>query len=378
MSPSPSALSAAAVCVLCLSIAVAVTSAALAGVAASPAVQQKHVRRRPPPRKPRPGGGENLKRQDPTLGAVKDLLTSQAKSGRSYVSYAAADAALRKCKYGAHDAIPRLLWRTADFDDEAGMPAGGVHSLTATAALSPGYVQVYCTPRDRRQLLAQHLPPVVLEAYDALAAPAFKADLWRLAILFVHGGVYMDYGMQLLVPMADVVDAATDDFVAAVDHLPDALSQAFLAARPRSGLVAALLGEVVTNVGRRNYGVGPLDVTGPMAVHRALLRHFGDMDVTALPVGRFHVSTAHLAGQATKTTTTQLHLLRHNRKGRETSTLDNADGVPCVATKFPGYYAAMYIDRGVPYYTNAWYDGTIFVDNNDGAPFIYTSERARQ
>merc|ERR1719476_8124 len=36
-----------------------------------------------------------------------------------------------------------------------------------------------------------------LEAYKSLRPAAYKADLWRLCVLWMHGGIYLDQKMQL-------------------------------------------------------------------------------------------------------------------------------------------------------------------------------------
>ena len=45
---------------------------------------------------------------------------------------------------------------------------------------------------DCREFIKTHFKPDVLYAYDMLIPGAYKADLWRLCILFIKGGIYMD------------------------------------------------------------------------------------------------------------------------------------------------------------------------------------------
>ena len=45
---------------------------------------------------------------------------------------------------------------------------------------------------DCREFIKTHFQPDVLEAYDTLIPGAYKADLWRLCVLFINGGIYVD------------------------------------------------------------------------------------------------------------------------------------------------------------------------------------------
>lgn len=40
--------------------------------------------------------------------------------------------------------------------------------------------------------IRDNFPNQVLEAYDTLIPTAFKADLWRYCVLYIHGGIYLD------------------------------------------------------------------------------------------------------------------------------------------------------------------------------------------
>lgn len=59
------------------------------------------------------------------------------------------------------------------------------------------------------EFLETHFPPEVKEAYDALTAGAFKADLFRYCVLFIYGGVYADVDVIL----QSKLDVAIDDDV---------------------------------------------------------------------------------------------------------------------------------------------------------------------
>ena len=59
------------------------------------------------------------------------------------------------------------------------------------------------------EFLETHFPLEVKEAYDAVSAGAFKADLFRYCVLFIYGGVYADVDVLL----QSKLDMAIDDDV---------------------------------------------------------------------------------------------------------------------------------------------------------------------
>lgn len=58
--------------------------------------------------------------------------------------------------------------------------------------------------QDCRRFLQQHFPEYV-SVFDQLRG-AHKADLFRYAVLYVHGGVYMDIKLELVRPLDAIVD----------------------------------------------------------------------------------------------------------------------------------------------------------------------------
>lgn len=165
-----------------------------------------------------------------------------------------------------------------------------------TSAFSPGMAQAMATVRDLnpeftyrffddaacRDYLQQHYPSDVLEAFDLLVPGAFKADLWRYAILYREGGVYVDADMVAYVPLREILQP-TDALVSVKDRMPQepsAIFQAFLAATPQHPILGRALALVLANVQQRRIPRSPLDVTGPVLLGRAFnqMRHQPDLE----------------------------------------------------------------------------------------------------
>jgi mannosyltransferase OCH1-like enzyme len=56
----------------------------------------------------------------------------------------------------------------------------------------PQFIHHLFDDNDCREFIKKFFKPNVLHAYDKLIPGAYKADLFRLCILFIKGGIYMD------------------------------------------------------------------------------------------------------------------------------------------------------------------------------------------
>eukprot|EP00401_Gymnodinium_catenatum_P083151 CAMPEP_0117554526 /NCGR_PEP_ID=MMETSP0784-20121206/50800_1 /TAXON_ID=39447 /ORGANISM="" /LENGTH=498 /DNA_ID=CAMNT_0005351695 /DNA_START=137 /DNA_END=1633 /DNA_ORIENTATION=- len=120
-------------------------------------------------------------------------------------------------------------------------------------------------------------------AFENLRSMAFRADLWRLMVLWETGGVYMDAKVKLLARLDHIFDMGSTSVQACVDDVASPAPwgaslywNGFLAAGPRSRVVEAAIRRSVSNVLNHYYGngsheLGEIFVTGTGALGVALL-----------------------------------------------------------------------------------------------------------
>ena len=65
-------------------------------------------------------------------------------------------------------------------------------SIKTIQLLNPKFKYFLFDDNDCREFIKTHFKPEVLWAYDSLTPGAYKADLWRYCVLFIHGGIYLD------------------------------------------------------------------------------------------------------------------------------------------------------------------------------------------
>jgi hypothetical protein len=118
----------------------------------------------------------------------------------------------------------------------------------------------------------------VLKSYNKLIPSAYKADLWRLCVIYEYGGVYSDASQIFKIPIDQIIDT-TKEFCIIKDR--DGKKQGAGANANLQGLQIALFSSVKKhpfllkyieninmNVTNLNYRMSSLDVTGPHAAYR--------------------------------------------------------------------------------------------------------------
>jgi hypothetical protein len=136
-----------------------------------------------------------------------------------------------------NNTIPRLLHQTTHLP----VPQKVRDNIRKYA---PGYAHKIYNDDECRAFLRRHHPSYV-QTWDGLKEGAHKADLFRYAILYQHGGVYMDIKMELLQPLDTIVDH--DSFTLSTVLCccqPSCMFQAFIAAPPRQRLFLTLMDHI--------------------------------------------------------------------------------------------------------------------------------------
>ena len=140
----------------------------------------------------------------------------------------------------------------------------------------------YFNGTDRYIFIKNHFDANVVKAYDTLIPGAYKADLWRLCVLYIHGGIYGDLTQTFLREYDVNKDNA--DIILVRDReytwLPSLASpnigiyNAFMAAKKHNGFIKYCIEKIVEQILIKNKGKNPLDITGPVALKRHYFTFF--------------------------------------------------------------------------------------------------------
>lgn len=101
----------------------------------------------------------------------------------------------------------------------------------------------------------------VLNAYITLKPGAYKADLWRYCILFIHGGIYLDIKYSPLNGFKFINLVEKEHLVADINGIN--IYNALMVCLPRNEILFKAIRQIVDNVKNKYYGSSSLDPTGP-------------------------------------------------------------------------------------------------------------------
>jgi mannosyltransferase OCH1-like enzyme len=127
---------------------------------------------------------------------------------------------------------------------------------------------------DCREFIRTNFDARTLLAYDRLIPGAYKADLWRLCVLYKLGGIYFDLKFKLTGKLSDLVEGLEGPLYVKEIYQPvegiTAIYQAVLIAPVGDPILAAGIAKIVENVEKGYYGVNDLDPTGPILIGRIM------------------------------------------------------------------------------------------------------------
>lgn len=131
---------------------------------------------------------------------------------------------------------------------------------------------------DCMNFIADNFPPDVLHAYKSLVPGAYKADLWRYCVLYIHGGIYMDIKLLCMNGFKLIELTEQEHFVK--DRLgPLSIYNALMACKPGNPFLLEAIHQVVKNVKTRYYGIDPLCPTGPRMLGNILQKKRYDLNI---------------------------------------------------------------------------------------------------
>jgi hypothetical protein len=111
-----------------------------------------------------------------------------------------------------------------------------------------------------QDFIKKHFDQKVLNAYNTLIPGAYKADLWRYCVLYIHGGIYLDMKFESMdgFTFNDYLDK--EYYVLDIDG--DSIYNALLICKPKSIIMFKSIFQILKHVKDKDYTNSDLSVTG--------------------------------------------------------------------------------------------------------------------
>jgi mannosyltransferase OCH1-like enzyme len=137
---------------------------------------------------------------------------------------------------------------------------------------NPRFEHFLYDDNDCRELIKNNFSEDVLNAYDNLIPGAYKADLWRLCVLYIYGGIYMDIKL-LCVNGFKLIELTERNHFVRDRPQPLSIFNSMMACEKNHPFLLMAINKIVENVKNHYYGSTPLDPTGPVMLGNLILNN---------------------------------------------------------------------------------------------------------
>jgi len=156
--------------------------------------------------------------------------------------------------------IPLKIWQTYETKI---LPPKMDECVNKLKTQHPDFEHQLFDATDRREFIQNNYPEEIVVAYDSLIPGAYKADLWRLCVLYIHGGIYMDIKLQFQ------NDFTLHKFIDKEYFVRDghkSIYNAFIVVQKRNPILFKSILKIIHNVANKNLGENPWEPTGPKLI----------------------------------------------------------------------------------------------------------------
>lgn len=180
--------------------------------------------------------------------------------------------------------IPKSIFRTGRFSlDE--LPKEVYEYYLSEIENNPGYSLFYFDDADCRQLIADTQNESWVATYDNLIPPAYKADFLRYVVLYVYGGIYLDFSHMALVPFDEIIGTHKEVFLKDKTDI-HGINNSFIACASGNKVLCEAIKLCVENVHTKNMSLRIFEITGPQLLENAFRKTYKvESDDAFLPLG---------------------------------------------------------------------------------------------
>lgn len=176
-----------------------------------------------------------------------------------------------------------LTWETKE------LPINMYNNIILLQKMNPQFDIYLYDDNDRIEFIKENFDQDVLDAYNSLIPGAFRADLWRYAIIYKYGGVYIDIKYHTYIPLIDLIKeneftfANTNSGLCKDSYDGYEIQITFYISSPNNKIFIDSINEIVTKTKNKDYGQNKIDITGPCILTRNINKIHGkkfDKNVT--------------------------------------------------------------------------------------------------
>jgi len=160
--------------------------------------------------------------------------------------------------------IPKKIFTTWHTKD---IPIGMKENIENIKKNNLDFEHYFYDDADCLQFISNHFEKEVADAYISLIPYAYKADLWRYCVMYIHGGIYMDIKYKCTDNFK--FSSLTDQEYFVKEYGSNGylditkVFNGFMVCAPNSSCLKSCIDSIVYNVKHKYYGLTPHNPTGP-------------------------------------------------------------------------------------------------------------------
>jgi mannosyltransferase OCH1-like enzyme len=173
--------------------------------------------------------------------------------------------------------IPLKLFQTWNTTSLPRQMAKNVIRLLTT---NPEFDYYLYDDKKSRDFILKNFGEEVVSAYDTLVPGAYKSDLWRYCVLYIHGGFYLDIKFHSIAPLISILEYGPTIFVkdrSTHNSSKDDLYNAFMGSAPRNEVFKHCINDIIFSCKFKLYQRSMLDITGPGLLGRMVMKHYPEL-----------------------------------------------------------------------------------------------------
>jgi mannosyltransferase OCH1-like enzyme len=186
--------------------------------------------------------------------------------------------------------IPKIIWQTYKTKLP---PAISISSIKTWIEKNPDYTLYYFDDEKCERFICDHFSQEFVNMYRSLPFGVMKSDAWRIAIVYIYGGIYTDLDTDCLKPADEWLKDYS--FVAAEETPEGTVANFTFAAESKHPILYSCLEQLLENYNCENYlnkvakTETPIQNYGAHAFHAGVKKYCdqnGDSD--KIKIYKFH------------------------------------------------------------------------------------------
>ena len=140
---------------------------------------------------------------------------------------------------------------------------------------NPNYEYHFHDKNDREEFIRTKFDARIYNAYKRIVPGAYKADLWRYCVLYIHGGIYIDIDSVCLGEIDTFLNSSVEcmtivDFNLHPTEGKYNLANGCIASIPKFPVLLECIHQIVEHVERNHVPSSKLDFSGPGLLGRKM------------------------------------------------------------------------------------------------------------